>query len=105
MRSSDLPEMISGLVQAESAVDCEPDFGGVGVFLTIVFPPADGAEVEALRSGQRPVSTAGAAIRRLHGWMDGIWSSEMTKRRSEHAFLIGCREDMDTRARQAATHR
>jgi hypothetical protein len=35
--------MVAGFIQAERAVHREADLAGVGIFLAIVFPPADGA--------------------------------------------------------------
>ena len=36
-------KMLAGFIQAEGAVDSEADIAGIGVFLAIVFPPADRA--------------------------------------------------------------
>jgi hypothetical protein len=37
-------EVLPSLIQAELAVHGEADLRGVFVFLTVVFPPADGAQ-------------------------------------------------------------
>jgi hypothetical protein len=36
-------KMLAGLIEAESTVHREADLAGVGIFLAIVFPPADRA--------------------------------------------------------------
>ena len=36
-------KMLAGFIQAEGAVDSEADIASIGVFLAIVFPPADRA--------------------------------------------------------------
>jgi hypothetical protein len=64
--------MAAGLIEAEGAVHGQPDLPGVGVLLAVVLPPADGAELKALRSGQGAVAAARAAIEVLHAWMDGF---------------------------------
>ena len=53
--------VLAGLVQAQLAVDREADFGGIGVLLAVVFPPADGAQTESAGSFQRPAPAAWAA--------------------------------------------
>jgi hypothetical protein len=36
-------EVVAGFVQAEGAVDREADFASVGIFLAVIFPPANRA--------------------------------------------------------------
>jgi hypothetical protein len=62
-------KMLTGLVQAEQAVDRKADFGGILVLLAIVFPPANRAQREGAGRIQRLVSAAGAAktsLQRVH---------------------------------------
>jgi hypothetical protein len=35
-------EMHAGFIQAEIAVDGQANIAGVGIFLAVIFPPADG---------------------------------------------------------------
>jgi hypothetical protein len=42
-------EVVPGFLEAELAVDGQPDIGRVVVFLAIVFPPADGAKAQRPR--------------------------------------------------------
>jgi hypothetical protein len=58
--------VLAGLVQAEGAVHGEADLGGVGVFLAVVFPPADGAQREGAGCLQGSASAAWAAKTSLH---------------------------------------
>ena len=54
--------VVAGLFEAELAIYGEADFGGVVVFLAVVFPPADGAKAKRARGFKGLKSTAGAAI-------------------------------------------
>jgi hypothetical protein len=56
----------TGFVQAERAVDGEPDIAGVLVFLAIVFPPAHRAQTQRARRLQRPKAAAWTAITDFH---------------------------------------
>ncbi len=62
MGSAALGVVFAGLFKAELAIHGEADIGGVIVFLSIVFPPADGAKAKRSRRYQGFISTAGAAI-------------------------------------------
>lgn len=77
-------EVIARLLKAQFAVYGEADLGGVGILLTVIFPPADGTQPHRVRRLQRLVSTTGTAetghgtvrgltlgILRLHGLIDG----------------------------------
>jgi hypothetical protein len=48
--------VFAGFVQAERAVDGEPDLGGVFVLLAVVFPPANGAKPKRSNSLQRLIT-------------------------------------------------
>jgi hypothetical protein len=54
--------VVAGLFEAELAIYGEADFGGVVVFLAVVFPPADGAKAKRAWGFKGFKSTAGAAI-------------------------------------------
>jgi len=60
IRSAEMGVVGSRLFQAELAVDGEANFGGVVVFLAVIFPPADRAKHERFRRFQSFISTAGA---------------------------------------------
>ena len=59
-------KMVTGLIQAEGAVHRQADIAGVGVFLAIVFPPADRAQPHGVRRFERLVTAARAAKLSLH---------------------------------------
>jgi hypothetical protein len=67
--------VIPGLVQAELAVDRETHFRSVIIFLAVIFPPADRAQLQNAGRIEGPVSTTGAAITNLdsaaHTGIDG----------------------------------
>ena len=46
--------------EAQDAIGTAADHIRIGLILSIVLPPADGAELEDSRSGQRPASAAKA---------------------------------------------
>jgi len=73
----------SRLFEAELTVDSEAHFGGVIVFLAVVFPPADRAEVECFGRFEslRPAARATVAHfdRRTHKRMDGGFSLGITE--------------------------
>ena len=46
VRGAELRVVGAGLVEAQLAVDRQTDLGGVGVLLAIVFPPANGAQLQ-----------------------------------------------------------
>ena len=58
------------LRQAERAVDGQVDVAGVFVFLTVILPPAHGAQQERARRIERPESAARTAVIGFHprGW-------------------------------------
>ena len=64
----------SRFFEAQLAVDGEANFGGVIVFLAVVFPPADRAKLEGFGRFESLVSAAGATEahfdRRTHTRMD-----------------------------------
>lgn len=74
MRGAKLNKVRASLSQAELAVDGKTHIGGVIVFLPIVFPPADRAQLQCIGGFQRPISAARTTIAscdriRLHvGW-------------------------------------
>lgn len=49
------------LIQAEVAIDSQPDIGGVGILLPVVLPPADRTERQCAGRLQRLQATARAA--------------------------------------------
>lgn len=55
------------IAQAQVAVHGMTHIGGVGVFLTVVFPPADRAESQGGRGFQGLEAAAGAAVKGLYG--------------------------------------
>jgi len=59
-------KMVAGLIEAEGAVHREADLACVGIFLAVVFPPADGAQRHGVRGFQRFVPAARAAKTSLH---------------------------------------
>jgi hypothetical protein len=68
-------KMLTGLVQAEQAVDREADFSGVFVLLAVVFPPANRAQRERACRFQRLVSATGTtktSLQSFHTWMDEV---------------------------------
>jgi len=71
------------LVQAEVAVHRQPDFGGVGVLLPVILPPADRTQRQRAGRLQRPAPAARAAIPSLH-------SSPLDGRPFCRASLPGC---------------
>lgn len=78
-----LGKVLAGFLEAELGVDGETDFGGVIVFLAVVFPPADRAQLQSTGCFQGSVSAAGTTIahfdRRIHTRMDGEKSLRITK--------------------------
>jgi len=67
--------MLAGFIEAESAVHRQANFVGIGVFLAVVFPPADWAEPKRIWRLQRLRPAARAAElsmhERLHTGIDG----------------------------------
>ena len=55
-------EVRTGLIETELSVDGEANFGGVVVFLAVVFPPADRAQLQGSGRIEGFISTAGASI-------------------------------------------
>ena len=86
MRRPARQEMGARFGQAEVAIHRQPDRRGIGVVLTVVFPPAHGAQLKALRRRQGPVSTAGAAKSRLHVEMDAILELRITALERERMY-------------------
>ena len=62
MGSTELCVVGSRSVQAQLAVDSEANFRRIGVFLSVVFPPADRAELEGSGRFKSLVSAAWTAI-------------------------------------------
>ncbi len=63
----------AGFDQAQMTVDGEANFGRVGVILTIILPPADGAKGHCVGSVERPIAAAEATkagFRKFHTWID-----------------------------------
>jgi hypothetical protein len=75
MRRSKIRVIGARLIQAQLAVHREAHFLGVLVFLPIVLPPANGAQLQGARRFQRLVSTTRATItdfdRSAHIGIDG----------------------------------
>jgi hypothetical protein len=66
--------------QAQRAVGAAAHHICVRIILSIIEPPADGAELKRSRSGQRPASAAEAAhIRNLHTALDDRCRAELRK--------------------------
>jgi len=57
-----LGKVLAGFIEAELAVHGETDFGGVIVFLAVVFPPAHRAQLQGAGCFQCFVSTARTTI-------------------------------------------
>ncbi len=81
-----LGEVDSRLLQAQLAVHGEPDFGGVTVFLPVVFPPADRTKLEGSGRFESLVSTARTTVAhfdgRTHNKMDAENGARDYERRS-----------------------
>jgi len=81
-----LSEVDSRFLQAQLAVHGEPDFGGVTIFLPVVFPPANRTQNQCAGDLQCFVSAARAAVthfdRRTHKEMDGEIGARDYGRRS-----------------------
>ena len=60
--------VVAGLFEAELAIYGEADFGGVVVFLAVVFPPADRAKGQRAGRVQRLASAARAAKMSSHSF-------------------------------------
>jgi hypothetical protein len=60
MRGAAQGKVLARLIQAELAIDREPDFAGIFVLLAIVFPPAYRAQRQGSSRLQRPVSATRA---------------------------------------------
>ena len=80
MRGAALRIVGAGFFEAELAVDGKTDVGSVVVFLTVIFPPADRAQLEGCGSIESLVTAAGATEAhfdvRAHTKMDGeppVW--------------------------------
>ena len=74
MGRAELGIVDSRLFEAQLAVDSEAHFGGVIVFLAVVFPPADRAKLECRGRFESLLSAARATVarfdRRTHKGMD-----------------------------------
>ena len=62
MRGAKLSIVDARLTQAELAVHRQADFAGILVFLSVVLPPADRAQLQCARHVERSVSTARAKV-------------------------------------------
>ena len=73
--SAALGIVLAGFIEAEGAVHGQADFVGIGVFLAVVFPPANRAQAEGVWRLQRLVPATRAAKlslhQSLHTWIDG----------------------------------
>jgi hypothetical protein len=82
VRGAELNVVRTGLVEAELAVHREPDFGRVIVFLAVIFPPADGTQLERPWRIKCLVTATGATKsyinRRTHIRMDAKTHETMT---------------------------
>jgi hypothetical protein len=59
-------KVLAGIIEAEGAVHGQADIAGIGVFLAIVFPPADRAQTHGVWRFERLVPAARAAKTSLH---------------------------------------
>jgi hypothetical protein len=80
-----LGKVLAGFLEAELAVDGETDIGGVIVFLAVVLPPADRAQLQGAGCFQGSVSAAGATIAscsrlRFHRGWTRKGADEITRR-------------------------
>ena len=66
--------VFTGLVEAQGAVDRQPDFGGINILLAIVFPPADRTKGKRAGRLQRLQSAAWTAKTSLHGSPQEGWT-------------------------------
>lgn len=89
MGRSALPKVHPRVEQAQHPVDGQADLGRVGILLSIVLPPAHGAQLQCLRRRQGPVTAAWAAESRLHTGMDGFRRRPLTLEKAEHRKKIG----------------
>jgi hypothetical protein len=68
--------MFASFTEAEGAIDRQADIPGIGIFLAVVFPPADRAEPQGIRRFKRlePATRAAKLSRhqRLHVEIDGL---------------------------------
>gem|GEM_PF-7034785 len=82
----------SRFFEAKLAVDSAANFGGVVVFLVVIFPPADRAKIERRGSFKGLVSAAGTPIahfdRGSHTGMDGEKPLQITNRSAQRLQLI-----------------
>jgi hypothetical protein len=62
MRRPKLGVIAARLVQAQLAVHREPDFGGVRIFLAVIFPPANRTKPQSAGRIERFVPATGTAI-------------------------------------------
>jgi hypothetical protein len=53
----------ASLAEAEIAIDCSADHVCIPIILPVILPPADLAQLQRFRHGQRFISTAQAAGR------------------------------------------
>jgi hypothetical protein len=65
MSRSAMSEVLAGFVQAERSIDSEADLGCVGILLTIVLPPADGAQGQRTGGFQSLIAAAWTSIAKL----------------------------------------
>lgn len=70
--------MQTGVLQTQFAIDGQPRFPGIPVFLAVILPPAHRAELHAFWRAQCPASAAQAAKQLLHTPMDAFFRSLMT---------------------------
>jgi len=79
-----------GFLEAELAVDGEADFSSVFVFLTVVLPPADWAQLEGCRSVESLVSTTRTTeahfYRSVHTKMDAKPTDGITRDKAHNSL-------------------
>jgi hypothetical protein len=66
MRSSAHRKMLARLVQAELAIHSESNLARILIFLAVILPPADRAQLHGTGCRQRPESATWTAVAYLH---------------------------------------
>jgi hypothetical protein len=81
-------KMRARLAQAQPAVDRQPNISRVVVFLPVILPPANRAQLQRFRRFQRSIPAARTTKSRLHAEMDVFPKAKITQRQIEHNALI-----------------
>jgi hypothetical protein len=76
MGSSALGVMLAGFVEAQLAIDGQTDVLGVLVFLAVVLPPADRAQLQSAGRFEGFISTTGTAIACFDGRTHREWTEK-----------------------------